>query len=114
MRKLLLLLFIPLFYACEPSQPNEDVVKQPSKDGSVETTLSVTHQDTYDILTTTHKIWFHNALDKVIVTTDTLKTLGTQIVENDEDGPEDENGDATTVTTKAVIPKNYELYITVK
>lgn len=105
MRKLLLLLFIPLFYACE-QQTNEDVVKQPSKDGSIETTLSVSHQNTYDLLTTTHKVWLHNGLDKVIVTTDTLKTLGTQIVESDED--DDGN------TTKVVVPKNYELYITVK
>jgi hypothetical protein len=45
------------------------------------------------------------AIDKEIVTSDTLKSLGTEAKD-----VEDENGDEKNV----IAPKDYELYITVK
>ncbi|WP_118973683.1 ABC transporter substrate-binding protein [Taibaiella koreensis] len=83
---------------------NEDVVEQPNKDGSIETVISVTHADSVDLLTTTHKVWLKGAVAKTFVTTDTLKSLGTEPVTNDEantSGPKEKK-------------KDYEIYITVK
>ena len=90
--------------ACEPVQ-NEDVVKTPSKDGAIETVISVTHDKGFDVLTTTHKVWLHNTLDKTIVKIDTLKNLGTTVQK-----AENSEGEEKTV----VVPKDYEFYITVK
>jgi hypothetical protein len=84
---------------------NEDIVSAPNKDGSVETVVSVKHEKNFDILTTTHKIWVKNKLDTTLIKLDTLKSLGTTIVEG-----EDQNGKAQNAT----VQKDYEFYITVK
>lgn len=104
MRKLLPLILISLlFAACE--QKNEDIVTEPNKDGSIETLVSVKHEKDFDILTTTHKIWIKNQLDKTLIKVDTLKSLGLTTVEG-----EDRDG----YTEKAEVRKDYEFYITVK
>lgn len=105
-RLLILSLFAALLFASCEDNKNDDVVKQPSREGAVATTLSVEHKGTYDVLTITDTVWIRNAVDKVIITKDTLKPLGSMQVESDED--DDGN------TTKVTVPKNYELYITVK
>jgi hypothetical protein len=87
------------------SEENEDLVKEPNKDGAIETIINVAHENGFDILKTTHKIWLKGAIDKEIVTSDTLKLLGTEAKD-----VEDENGDEKNV----IAPKDYELYITVK
>ncbi len=101
---LALLLILTIFLACGQKK-NEDIVKEPNKEGSIETVVSVRHEDGFDILTTTHKIWVKNQLDKTLVKIDTLTSLGTTLSEG-----EDEHGNAQ----KALIPKDYEFYITVK
>lgn len=90
--------------SCEPLE-NDDVVQSPDKDGSVETSIKISHFDKFDVLTTTRSIWTKKKLYKTIVSNDTLPSLGTttQVGENSE-GEE----------KKVVVPKNYELYITVK
>jgi hypothetical protein len=90
---------------CNEDEKNEDVVQQPDKDGSIETVLSVTHADSFDILTTTHKVWVKGNLSKTIVKTDTLSTLGMVNVE-----AEDKDGHTETKSVK----KDYEFFITVK
>lgn len=89
--------------SCEPE--NEDIVKSPSKDGSIETEIKINHQEKFDVLTTTHTVWVKNRAVKTITKVDTLPSLGltTQVGENSE-------GEEKTLS----VPKNYELYITVK
>jgi hypothetical protein len=90
--------------SCEQQQ-NEDVVKAPNTDGSIETVLKVNHSEKYDVLTTQHTVWVKGTVARVYTTSDTLPSLGTtnQVGENSE-------GETKNVT----VPKNYELYITVK
>ena len=76
--------------SCE--NQNEDVVKAPSKDGSIETVITVTHEKDFDLLTTTHKVWVKGSLDKSIVKLDTLKNLGSTTQE-----AEDSDGNTKTV-----------------
>lgn len=92
--------------SCENPGDNEDVVQTPSKDGAIETQISIEHKVGYDLLITTNKIWVKNRIEKTIIRTDTLKSLGNIMVEGDED----ENGNIP----KVLVPKNYELFITVK
>ncbi len=92
------------FTSCEEQQ-NEDIVKAPNTDGSIETILKVNHHEKFDVLTAQYTVWVKGKVSKIITTNDTLPSLGstTQVGEND-------NGDTKSVT----LPKNYELYITVK
>lgn len=92
-----------LLAGCKEEQ-NEDIVQQPNKDGSIETVLSVTHADSFDILTTTHKVWVRGNLAKTMVTSDTLSALGMEKVETDDNGQ----------TEMKEKKKDYEIYITVK
>lgn len=89
-----------LLTSCKEEQ-NEDIVQQPNKDGSIETVLSVTHADSFDILTTTHKVWVKGNLSKTMITSDTLSALGMEKVEKNDKGPTERK-------------KDYEIYITVK
>lgn len=85
---------------------NDDEVKQISKEGAVETVLSVDHLDAkHDILTTTHQVWVKNALVKKVVYKDTIPSLGTSTQEaTNNDG----------VTQSVDLKTDYEVYITVK
>lgn len=104
MKKLLsVLLLTSLFFSCK--EKNEDIVTEPNKEGSIETVVSVKHEDGFDILTTTHKVWVKNQLDKTLIKIDTLKSLGLTTVEG-----EDRDG----YTEKVQVKKDYEFYITVK
>ncbi len=104
MKTSLLILFLAVFLS-SCGQKNEDIVKEPNKEGSIETVVSVRHEKDFDILTTTHKVWVKNQLDKTLIKIDTLTSLGTTLAKG-----EDENGN----TEQAVVPKDYEFYITVK
>jgi len=98
---LLLTFMIAFLPACD-----ENEVKQISRDGSIETIISVDHLDQkHDIIITSHKVWVKNALVKTIQYKDTIPTLGqtSQEAENSE-------GDTKMVSLK----KDYEVYITVK
>lgn len=104
MKKLLsAILLASLFFSCK--EKNEDIVTEPNKEGSIETVVSVKHEEGYDILTTTHKVWVKNQLDKILIKVDTLRSLGITTVEG-----EDQNGN----TEKVEVKKDYEFYITVK
>lgn len=103
MKKILIIAAIS-FTGCTTLQ-EQDVVRRPKQDGSVETVISVKHQGAYDLLTTTHKIWVNGLIDKTIVQTDTLKSLGS-ITRVTDDG--------FGAAEKKTVPKNYEIYITVK
>ena len=92
--------------SCNQPGDNDDVVKEPSRDGAIETVINVTHKDGYDLLTTTNTVWVKNRVERVITKNDTIISLGSMVAEGDED--DDGN------IPKVVVPKNYELYITVK
>jgi hypothetical protein len=104
MKKLLFMNFITfiLFFSCE--EQNEDIVQEIYKDGSIETIVSVKHEKNYDVLTTTHKVWVNNNLNKTIIKHDTLPTL---VITKQE--VEDESGNVQMLS----VPKDYEFYITV-
>ncbi len=82
----------------------EDIVSAPNKEGSIESTLHVKHEANYDLLITTHKCWVNNHLEKTIIYTDTLKSLGTTTQEAES---------SEGAIQKVTIPKDYEFYITV-
>lgn len=101
-QKITLVLLVVSLMSC---MENDDIVKSPNKDGSVETTINIKHEKDFDVLSTTHLVWVKNRNVKTIVKIDTLPSLcnTTQTGENDE-------GETKSIT----IPRNYELYITVK
>ena len=91
-----------VFMSCE----DDDKVQEISKNGSIETVMSVDHlNDRFDIVKTSHKIWIKNILVKNIIHTDTIPALGLT-TENGENS----DGDTRSVTLK----KDYEIFITVK
>jgi hypothetical protein len=81
------------------------VTRLPDHDGSIETVINVKHFPAYDLLITTHTVWVNQNAIKSFATTDTIPSLGktTRIVESEFNAPE----------TK-IIPRNYQLFITVK
>ena len=106
MKKIFVCLFLSLAFAgCDKAEQNEDMVEQPNRDGAIETILSVTHADSVDILTTTHKIWVKGALAKTLIKSDTLNSLGMM-----QEEAEDKDGHAQTKSVR----KDYEFFITVK
>jgi hypothetical protein len=97
-----ILILSVLFASCS----NDDKTKDISKDGSVETVLSVEHFGSdKDILITKHKVWIKNQMFKEYIYSDTIPSLGIKNTEG-----EDENGNTQTLPVK----KEYEIYITVK
>ncbi len=91
-----------VFICCD----DEDKVKEISKDGSIETVLSVEHLNkNMDVVKTSHKIWVKNNLIKTVIHTDTIPSLGLTTEEG-----ENSDGDTKSVTLK----KDYEIFITVK
>ena len=103
MKKLLLLLLVPVMFSCK--EENEDVVNQPSKDGSIEASLSTKHAGSVDVLTTEYKVWNKGKVEKAFRKIDTIKSLGT----TKEEG-EDSEGN----TKDVIVPKDYEIFISVK
>jgi hypothetical protein len=105
LKRTLLLLTIPLaIISC--NDENEDVTDSVNKNGSVETAVHIAHIDSArDELITTHKVWVKQNVYKTVEYRDTLPALG---IENTE--AENEDGD----TRRVSVPKDYEIYITVK
>ncbi|MDB5249346.1 MAG: hypothetical protein JWQ40_3740 [Segetibacter sp.] len=92
------------FTSCD--QKKEDITDAVNKAGSVETSVHISHIDSSrDILTTEHKVWVKNSLYKTVQYNDTIPSLGIEnrTAENDE-------GDTKNVS----VPKDYEIFITVK
>lgn len=92
-----------VFTSCEPQ--NEDIVKTPSTDGSVEVQISTASTDKYDLLTIEKIVWVKGKIQKTHKSVDTIPSLG-----NTKEIGENEQGE----TKELVVPKKYELYITVK
>lgn len=92
------------FSSC--SDENEDVTDSVNKSGSVETAVHIAHLDSsHDVLTTEHKVWVKHNLYRTVQYNDTIPALG---VENTT--AENEDGD----TRRVSVPKDYEIFITVK
>ena len=101
--KKILLLFALTLISCKES--NDDVVNQPSRDGSIEATLSTEHLGSVDILTTEYRVWNKGNVEKSFTKIDTIKSLGTTLEEG-----EDSDGNTKDIT----VPKDYEIFISVK
>ncbi len=98
------ILLFSLCAAC--NETPEDKTQTINKDGAIESEISVTHLDsTHDILTTKHLVWVGGNNIKSILHSDTVASLGLKTEEavNDQDE-----------TMNVTIPKEYEIYITVK
>jgi len=108
MRKYLFLLSVPvLLYSCGEEKTN-DLVKQPSKDGSVEVGITTDHLNPdKDVIKITYTTWVKNVAVSSKTVTDTVPSLG---MYDAETGNTDANGDPTTVRAK----KEYEIFVTVK
>src|SRR4051812_42736 len=101
---LLLASFSILLLSCR--NENEDVTNSVNKSGSIETAVHITHIDSaHDELVTTHKVWVHNNVFKTVEYHDTIPALG-----KENTVAENEDGDTKNVS----VPKDYEIYITVK
>jgi len=101
-----LLLLLVLFGLASCDDKKEDVTQAINKAGAVETSVTVQHADsTHDIVLTTHKIWVNFSEYKTVVHQDTVPALGLMETEG-------ENADGDTKKVK--VPKDYEIYITVK
>jgi len=99
-------LLVSLLGLASCSDDKEDVTNRVNKEGAVETSVTVQHADsTHDVIKTIHKIWANSVEYKTVIHLDTIPALG---VENTEG--ENANGD----TKKVQVPKDYEIYITVK
>lgn len=90
--------------ACNEEDAPEDAVTSVSKNGSVETVVSVEHADSADILITKHKVWVKNNLVKEITERDTIPVLGDTVVTVTNNGNE----------LQQTVKKDYEFYITVQ
>lgn len=95
-----------LLLSCSNKNDNDDLTTNVNKNGSVESSVSVTPLDSLrNVLITTHKVWVHDTVFKTIEYRDTLPALGAETAT-----AENEDGDTKTVNVK----KEYEIYITVK
>ncbi len=96
-----LLSLLILVGACD-----EKEVQQISKNGAIETTMTVNHlDDNHDVIITTHNIWIKNQLAKKIEYRDTIPALGSTVQE-----AENHEG----LTKSVSLKKDFEIYITVK
>ena len=88
------------------SDDKEDLTTDINKNGSVESSILVTHlNETQNVLTTTHKVWVKGSVYKTIEYRDTLPSLGSEFAT-----AENKDGDTKSV----LVDKDYEIYITVK
>lgn len=101
-----ILLLLAVFGLASCDNKKEDVTQTINKAGAVETSVTVQHADsTHDVVLTTHKIWVNFDEYKTVVHQDTVPALGMMETEG-------ENADGDTKKVK--VPKDYEIYITVK
>lgn len=83
-----------------------DLTNTVDRSGSIETSIAVEHADsTHDVVLTTHRVWANGQVYSTIVHRDTVPGLGLISTEG-----EDSSGNTTTV----VVPKDYQIFITMK
>ncbi len=98
--------FVILLRLYVPAVQKEDLTSTVDHSGSIETSIAVQHADsTHDIVLTTHKVWANGEVYSTIVHRDTVPGLGLISTQG-----EDSSGDTTTV----VVPKDYQIFITMK
>ena len=84
----------------------EDLTSTVDHSGSIETSITVEHADsTHDVVLTTHKVWTNGKVYSTIVHRDTVPGLGLISTEG-----ADSSGNTSTV----VVPKDYQVFITMK
>jgi hypothetical protein len=106
----LVLLALLAFTACGITLPScgqkEDLTSTVDRSGSIETSIAVEHADsTHDVVLTTHRIWTNGQAYSTIVHRDTVPGLGLISTEGT-----DSSGNTRTV----VVPKDYQIFITMK
>ena len=103
---ILVFCFTVTLFSCTDKKENEDITNTINKNGAVESSILVTPlNDSFDVLTTTHKVWVRDTIYKSIEYRDTVPALGTELKT-----AENSDGDKQTVPVK----KEYEIFITVK
>ena len=93
-----------IFTSCqEEKHPPTSVL---NKDGSVEIVFETMHLgDTLDVLKTIKRVYVQNQVVKEFINSDTLPSLGTVAKQ-----AENEAGDVQNI----LVPKDYELFVTIK
>lgn len=118
---LLIIVTIVMFSACE--QQNEENNSQDKnsqvsldKHDAVEISIHVNHLFSCDVMTTTKNVYNEQgSLIKVVISNDTLPTLGSKSDTLDTHKTYvDANGDEQELDTIINHPKDYQLYISVK
>jgi hypothetical protein len=104
LKKILLLpLAVSLLTSCSENEPQTAELK---KDGSIEIVFETAHLgDTLDILKTIKWVYVKNNVVKEISEVDTIPFLGKETKEAENDEGE---------VQKVVVPKDYELFVTIK
>jgi hypothetical protein len=84
----------------------EDLTSTVDHSGSIESSITVEHADsTHDVVLTTHRVWTNGQVYATIVHRDTVPGLGLISTEGT-----DSSGNTKTV----VVPKDYQVFITMK
>lgn len=100
------LIFFAVIFLAGCNDDNEDKTKSIDKDGSVDVQLSIIHStNNTDLLQIQRKVWIGGVIKTTTIGLDTLKSLGVT-----KEKVEDSDGNETMVT----VPKNYQIFITVK
>jgi hypothetical protein len=99
-----------IFTACGIGLPScgqkEDLTNTVDHSGSIETSITVEHADsTHDVVLTTHKVWANGQVYTTIAHRDTVPGLGLTSTEGT---------DSTGNTRTVVVPKDYQVFITMK
>ncbi len=91
-----------LFISSCNKKEQDDKVQEISKEGAVETSFTTKHvNDSLDVLVSLHKVWKNNILIKTIEKYDTVPSLGTVSMKDEND-------------IEQKVKKDYEVYITIK
>lgn len=102
-RILIIASLIPILWSC--NEQNEDVVSKPSRDGAIEVKIEATRTENFTIYKTRSDVFIKNKLVKTIIKSDTLPLLGF----TKEEG-ENSEGEVKEL----LVPKEFEIYLTVK
>ena len=102
MRNFEILCFLILLLSSCTADKNDDVVNTLPKNGTIETSVKVSHyNDSTDLLITTHTVHKSITDSATLSKTDTIPTLGNTTIK-------DENG------KDKIVKKDYDIYITVQ
>lgn len=101
-----LIIFAAFGIVLPSCEQKEDLTSTVDHSGSIETSITVEHADsTHDVVLTTHKVWANGKVYSTIIHRDTVPGLGVITTKG-----EDSSGNTKTV----VVPKDYQVFITMK